>query len=122
MSRIEEFVQDGKNFIYLDLSGFLTNDEFVKLIEESKPVIEKYADHSLYTITNIEAVKFDTKTKKIVAEWMEHNKPYVKYGAVIGMDSIKKIMVNAIFALSGRKNMTSASTKEDAIAWLVRQG
>ena len=122
MSRIEEFVQDGKNFIYLDLSGFMTNDEFVKLIEESKPVIEKYAERQLYTITNIESVKFDTKTKKIVAEWMEHNKPYVKYGAVIGMDSIKKIMVNAIFALSGRKNMTSASTKEDAVAWLLRQG
>ena len=122
MSRIEEFVRDGKNFIYLDLSGFMTNDEFVKLIEESKPVIEKYAERQLYTITNIESVKFDTKTKKIVAEWMEHNKPYVKYGAVIGMDSIKKIMVNAIFALSGRKNMTSASTKEDAVAWLLRQG
>jgi hypothetical protein len=121
MSRIEEFVRDGKTFIYFDLSGFKTNDEFIQLIEESKPVVEKHAERSLYTITNIESVKFDTKTKKIVAEWMGHNKPYVRYGAVIGMDSIKKIMVNAIFSLSGRKNMTSASTKEEAVTWLLRR-
>jgi len=121
MSRIEEFEQDGKNFIYFDLSWFKTNDEFTRLIEESKPIVEKHAERSLYTITNIESVKFDTKTKKIVAEWMEHNKPYVRYGAVIGMDSIKKIMVNAIFALSGRKNMISSSTKEEAVAWLLRR-
>ena len=121
MGRIEEFTRDGKAFIYFDLSGFQTNDEFEKLIEESKLLIERYAEGSVYTITNIEKVRFDTKTKEIVAGWMTHNKPYVKYGVVIGMDGIKKIMVNAIFTLSRRKNMSSASTKEQAIEWLLKQ-
>ena len=121
MGRIEEFTRDGKDFIYFDLSGFQTNDEFENLIEESKVRVASYAESSLHTITNIEKVRFDTKTKEIVAGWMTHNKPYVKYGVVIGMDGIKKIMVNAIFALSGRKNMTSAFTKEQAIQWLLEQ-
>ena len=121
MGRIEEFKQNDKSFIYYDLSEFKTNDEFEALIEEAKQVIESYDEGSVYTITNIEKVKFDTKTKDIVAEWMSHNKPYVKYGVVIGMDGIKKIMVNAIFTLSGRKNMTSTSTKEQAIEWLLKQ-
>ena len=121
MGRIEEFSQDGRNFMYLDASGFQTNDEFIQLIEDSKPLIRKYEGQTLYTITNIEGVRFDTKTKELVAQWTEHNKPYVKYGAVVGMDGIKKIMVNAIFAISGRKNMSSASTKEEAIERLLKQ-
>jgi hypothetical protein len=121
MERIKEFTREKKDFIYFDLSGLKSNDEFIQTIEDSKPLIKKYAEKSLYTITNIEGVRYDTTTKKIVAQWMEHNKPYVKYGVVIGMDSIKRIMVNAIFTLSGRKNMSSASTLEKAVEWLLKQ-
>jgi hypothetical protein len=63
MERIEEFTREGKIFIYFDLSNFKSNNEFTQFIEKSKPVIEKYAEHSLYTITNIENVRFDSKTK-----------------------------------------------------------
>jgi hypothetical protein len=122
MKRVEEFTRDGKNFIYFDLSNFKSNDEFTRFIEESKPMIEKYAKQSLYTITNIENVRFDTKTKELVAQWTEHNKPYVKFGAVIGVDGIKKMMVNMIFTMSKRTNMTFASSKEHAIEWLLQQG
>ena len=121
MARIEEFTHDGKNFIYLDISGFKTNDEFIQFIEESKPIIAKYAEQSLHTITNITDVRFDTRTKELATEWMTHNKPYVKFGAVVGMSGIKKIIVNTIFTLSGRKNMNAASTKKEAIEWLLRQ-
>jgi hypothetical protein len=66
-------------------------------------------------------VKFDSETKNIIADWMEHNKPYVKFGAIIGFDGIKKIMVNAIFKLCGRKNMVFSSSKEQAIEFLLKQ-
>jgi hypothetical protein len=118
--RIKEFTRDKKNFMYIDLSHFKTNAEFAALIEQTKPLIQKYPENSLYTITNIEGVRYDTKTKKIVAEWTAENKPYVVHGAVIGMDGIKRIMVNAIFTLSGRKNMTSASSYEEAIEILLK--
>jgi len=52
---------------------------------------------------------------------MAHNKPYVKYGAVIGVDGIKKIMVNAIFKLCGRDNMTFISSKDAAVKWLLKK-
>ena len=121
MERIEEFTRDGKNFIYFDLSNFKSNDEFKKVIEDSGSVVSKYDENSLYTITNIEGVRYDTTTKKIVAKWMEQNKPYVKYGVCIGVDGIKRIMLNAIFTLSGRKNMELASSKEAAIEALLKK-
>jgi hypothetical protein len=119
--RIEEFIKNGRSFIYYDLSGFKTNIEFLQFIELAKNGIRKYPEHSLYTITNIKGVKFDSDTKEIVAAWTKFNKPYVKYGVVLGMDGIRKIMVNAVFAMSGRQNMSSASTREQAVEWLLKQ-
>jgi len=117
----EEFSLEGKNFIYIDLSGTKSNNEFNERIKVIMPEIAKYPEKSLYTITNVENIRFDTKSKEIVAQYMIFNKPYVKFGAVIGIDGIKKIMINAIFALSGRSNMYFAFTKEQAIEWLLKQ-
>jgi len=119
--RIEEFKLEGKDFVYYDLSNFETNDEFIEFTKAANERITKYAERSLFTVTNIRGVKFDSETKTIVADWMERNKPYVKYGAVIGFDGIKKIMVNAIFKICGRKNMTFSSSKEQAIEFLLKQ-
>ena len=117
----EEFVIDGKSFIYIDLSGVKSNDEFSERIKLIMPEIAKHPEKSLYTITNVDDIRFDTKSKEIVAEYMSFNKPYVKFGTVIGIDGIKKIMINAIFKLSGRSNMHYAFTREQAIDWLLKQ-
>jgi len=119
--RIEEFSLEGKDFVFLDLSDFQTNDEFKKFAKTANECIAKYSKNSVLTITNIKDVKFDTETKSVIATYMENNKPYVKFGAVIGFDGIKKIMVNAILKLSGRKNITFASNKEQAIEFLLKK-
>ena len=119
--RIEEFTRDGKNFIYIDLSDLRTNEEFVKMTKVIEPAVAKYPPLSLYTITNVENVRFDTTSKKFVARYMRHNKPYVKYGVVIGIDGILKIMSNMVLALSGRDNLDFAFTKEKAIELLLKK-
>ena len=117
--RIEEFTRDGKNFMYIDLSDLKTNDDFIKVTTGIiEPAIEKYPEQSLYTITNIENIRFDLDSKRIVAKYMAHNKPYVKCGAVIGLDGIKKILVSGVLGLSGRKNIIFAFSKEQAIDML----
>ena len=120
-TRAEEFTIDGKKFVYIDFSGLRKNEDFIGLVKTIEPVIAKYPEHSLYTITNIENVRFDSSSKILVAEFMKNNKPYVKYGVVIGLDGIKKIMLRAAFKLSGRANMSFAFTKEQAIEWLLQQ-
>ena len=119
--RIEEFTCEGKDFIYFDLSEFKTNTEYTNLTEAAKERMVKYAENSLLTITNISNVWFDTETKRIIANWMKYNRPYVKYGAVIGFDGIKRMMVNAIFKLSGRKNICFVPDRKHAIEWLLKQ-
>jgi hypothetical protein len=119
--RIEEFSIEGKNFIYYDLSNFQTLDQFDALIEEAKLGIVKYPKRSLLTISNIANFKFDTRVKDALIKWVAFNKPFVKCGAVTGVNGIKKILLNAIFAASGRSNIKFIHTKAQAIEWLLKQ-
>jgi hypothetical protein len=118
--RIEQFEYGGKRFFYCDMSHFRDNTQFSAFIGCAKKVIERYPkDKSLFSITNGEGVMFDSETKVLVAEWMEFNRPYIRYGAVIGLDTIKWIMLKSILKLCGRNNIKSFRSKDEAVKWLA---
>jgi hypothetical protein len=120
--RIEQFDFEGKRFIYYDVSHFKNNVQFKEFIAYAKTVIQQSpAEGSLFSITNVEGVIYDTETKNIVAEWMDFNRPYIKLGAVIGLDGIKRIMVNSILKMSGRNNMKFFRSRDEAAQWLAVQ-
>ena len=119
MSRIEEFTREGKRFVYIDFSNMKTNEEIRSLTEQAKPVISKYPPKSVYTITNFDNMHFDRDSKNLITPYTEANKPYVISGVIIGMDGFKKVMANTIFSVSGRKDLSILSTKEEAINHLL---
>jgi hypothetical protein len=80
-----------------------------------------FSINGMTRLINIENILFDTETKEIAAKCLTHNKPYVRCGAVIGLDGIKKIMASAALKLSGRKNISFFLSKEHAIEWLLQQ-
>jgi hypothetical protein len=121
MEQYEEFSLEGKNIMYIDFSNLMTNEEFTKLIDIVKPVIAKYKDCSLYTITNVEDVRYDSFTREIFINYVEHNRPYVKTGVLIGIDGVKKMIVNTLVKLTGRGKFHITFTKEKAIEWILQQ-
>ena len=120
MGRVEEIFLEGKNIVYVDCSGLTSDKAFLDVIAEARPIIDKYTAQSVYTITNIANIKFDTNTKEITAKYSRDNAPYVIYGVVVGIDGIKKMMGLAVMKLSGRTNITFAFTKEQAIEWILK--
>ena len=121
MERIEEFAVEGESFVYIDFSGFKSLDDYVELIEAVKPVIAKYPEYSLNTISNIENIRLDTDVKEVFTRYLQHNRPYIKHGILIGLDGIKKTMANTVIRLSGRKNVFFAYTREQAIEWVLKR-
>jgi len=120
MGNIEEFTLEGRNFVYIDLSDLTSTSKFREISVEIKSVIAKHPKNSLYTITNIKNTKLDSESKNIMVDYMEHNKPYVRHGVLIGMDGIKKVMALSMFKMVGRKNYSFAFSKEQAIERLLR--
>jgi hypothetical protein len=119
-NRIEQFEYEGKKFIYYDLSNLKNNAQFREFVEYAKKTVQKYpGDHSLFSITNIEGVVYDTETKAIMIDWISFNRPYIRQGAVIGIDGIKRIMVHAILELGDRNNMKFFRARDEAVKWLA---
>ena len=121
MDRIEEFTQDGKKIVYIDFSHFTTTEELSSFIESAKPYIKKYPLNSIYTITNMEGMTVNSETHDIMAGWVEHNKPYVKFGAVYGVDGIKRILAKTIAVLTKRNNLVYVSSRGEALNSLLQQ-
>ena len=120
MERVEEFTKNGKTIVLIDFSGLSSDVDFREVIKYAEPAIASHPEGSVFTITNIANLKFDSHTREIAATYMENNKPFVKYGVIIGLDGIKKMMARAVMKLSGRTNMEFAFTKENAIDIIMR--
>ena len=65
-----EFTQEGKNFIYIDFCGVKTNDQLKEFTDKVMLLMDDYPEQSVYTITNVENVRFDSETKEIMARYM----------------------------------------------------
>jgi hypothetical protein len=121
MERVEEFVQDGRTILYIDFSGFTSHEQFQEVINIWRPLIAKYPEHSVYTISNVENVIFDSAVKETIINHMGFNKHYVKCGAVVGMDGIQKMMIKSIMNVTARPDLEFFFTKEEAVEWLLQQ-
>jgi hypothetical protein len=118
--RIEQFELKGKKRVSYDLSHLKNNAEFKECIQYAKEAVRRYPqDNSLLSIFNVEGGLYDTETKNIIAEWMEFYRPYIRQGAVIGPDGIKRVMIKSILKKSGRTNMKFFRTRDDAVKWLA---
>ena len=120
MNRIEEFIEDSKSFICFDLSEFKTDNEYIEFIESAKTVIAKYSPESVYTITNMTNAVLSKNSHDIIAGWVAFNKPYVKYGAVYGVDFTMKTVGKTVGIVTQRLNLVYVETKEEAIEYLLK--
>jgi len=60
------------------------------------------------------------ETSATIKDFTTFNKPYVIAGAVVGVTGLKKVIYNAIVAISGR-NMSTFDTIDQAKDWLATQ-
>jgi len=118
-NRIDEFKIGEKDVVFIDFSNYTHEEEFKTLIELFKPIIRKYPHNSIYTITSMEGVELNSKSHDLISEAAEHNRPYVKFGVVYGVEGVKKILAKTITIVSGRTNLEYLSSKEEAIDYLT---
>jgi len=115
MDRVEEFALGGKNFVYIDFSNLTETEEISAVVDLAYAAISAYPPHSVFTITNLDGLRFDNETKDVIIPYTEGNQPFVIAGAIVGLDDYKKSISETVFAVSGRKDLIIMDTKEEAI-------
>ena len=117
MARVEFIKHNGKELLMLDFSNCKPGDVFL-VIDEAKKTIRSCPENSVLTLTDVTNMRFDDRVTQQMKEFTTHNKPYVRAAAVVGVEGVKKIILNAVMLFSKRKFHTVDSI-DSAKAWLA---
>jgi hypothetical protein len=71
-------------------------------MEEAKQLLMPNPPASVLFLANVLKMSFDPSTVKKFVEFFKFTKTYTKRTAVIGLDTIKKTLYEAVLTLSGR--------------------
>jgi hypothetical protein len=113
--QIEEY--KGKKIVSMNFSD---RNKIHEGIAIAKPIIAKFPPDSVLTLTDLTGLVFNSEIIQAFKEFTEHNKPYVKAGAIIGVKGIQKVAYDAVMRFSHR-NIPIFATKQEALDWLVKQ-
>jgi hypothetical protein len=116
---VTQITHANKTITILDYT-YCPKTELIKRVEEVKAWMLKQPKDSLLTLSDVSGQKFDKETLEAFKKLALHNKPFVKAGAIIGIEGLQKIAYNTIMAFSSR-NMPAFTTREEAMDWLVKQ-
>lgn len=118
MSRSKFVKHREKMILTFDFSD-LDIDEARQVCAYVKGVISRMPKESVLTLVDVTNVKYDAAFRELSGELAEHNKPYVRAGAVVGVDGWKKLLFWATEKMTGRKNLKLFDDAEQAKDWLV---
>lgn len=109
----------GKRILRIDLTG-CELEETVVVVREGKKLIAAEPIGSLLTLTIVTGARANSASERVMKEFTAHNKPYVRAGAVVGLDRIRQAVFLAVIKFSGR-NLGVFRNAEEAKEWLVAQ-
>jgi hypothetical protein len=122
MAGVYEIKHQNKSIVCLDIADLQIKDKplFVELVGRAKEIIRKQPAKTALVITKVTETKFDKEIANIIKEYAQHNTPYVKASAIVGIAGWAKIILTAIKTLTGR-DFYLANTMDEAQEWLVKQ-
>ena len=122
MADVYDIEYKGKTIFCMDIAGLQSKDKqvFQNLVERAKAIIRQHPPKSMLIITKVINTGFDTEVAGIMKEYAQHNTPYVKASAVVGISGWSKIILIAIKTVTGR-DFYLADSMEEAQEWLINQ-
>jgi hypothetical protein len=87
--------------LYVNFSN-MKKEDIPTYMEEAKKLLLPNPPGLVLFLANVHKMSFDKATVKNFVEFFKFNKPFSKRTAVIGLDSIKKMLYEASLTLSGR--------------------
>ena len=105
--------------LVIDWSG-ATADEILASIEVAKKIIASQPLNSVLTLTNVDNARVDRKVTQTLKDYVAHNKPYVRAGAVVGLNDLKSIIFNFVNRATGR-SLRAVGSMDEGRAWLAAQ-
>ena len=104
--------------ILLDFSNIPDPDKELHHSAVAKKLISSQPRGQVLVLTDVTGSNFSQKSLESLKDLMQHNRPYVKASALVGLSPLTRVVFRAVMALTGRDIRVFESRKE-AIAYLL---
>jgi len=108
----------GVRILMLDFSHVMDEVTALATIAHARSVVAEQPPASLLTLTTVEGSHFDSRVIGALRELMEHNRPFVRAGAVTGLSGLMRVVFSTMVHLTGR-NIRAFDRLEDAKDYLA---
>ena len=105
--------------LLIDLSHATNHAETLAAVAYARSLAPIHAPAKILTMTDVTAIRYNAEVIQAVREMAEHNKPYVAWGAVIGLSPLLRTIYELARRASGRTNLQTFETREAGLAWLA---
>ena len=119
MDRVRFITHKGANILLLDASQCQAGDIF-SLMTRAKAIIASQARGTLLTLTDVTGAQVNDMIKQQVKSFTLHNKPYVKAAAIVGVEGINKVLLDAV-EISSKRQFQIFESLDQAKDWLADQ-
>lgn len=119
MKRTRFIDHQGIEILLIDFSGIEEPQPALDAIAEAKEFIRKQPRQSLLTLTNVRGSKFNHEVAQAVWDLVKHDKPYVRAGAVVGLEEGRQQKLYDLITHMTRRKLELFDEMEEAKNWLV---
>ena len=116
-SRVKFIRHKGVNILHIDWSK-AGSEELLQTLEEAQRVIASQPTGSVRTLTTVHEARVDKAVTTRLKDYVAHNKPFVRAGAVVGLNDLKMIIFNFVNRATGR-NLRAMDNVDAAKEWLA---
>lgn len=120
MERTHFIEHRGRRILVLDYSGIRDAAEALREIQRSREVVARQPPGSVLVLTHVKDARYNTEVVQALKALVEHNRPYVKASAVVGLGGIQRAVYQTILLFSKRV-MKTFDEMEAAKDWLAEQ-
>ena len=120
MERIQWIEKDGIRILLEDFSNMDPDDDFPYFLSVAKGMIHAQPEHSVLALFDATGSRFNNKVLDQVKTFTDSNTPYIKAAAVVGIQGLLNIALQAVSRFAGRSFKVFA-TRDEAMEWLITQ-
>jgi len=107
-----------KQILLMDFTNARTTAEITQTAEEAKKIVALQQLKSLVALLDVTGTTINRERINIIQSMAAHNRPYIRYIALVGMGFFRMIAFRVMLRLSGRKNHKVFIKREKALEWL----
>ncbi|MCX6250177.1 MAG: hypothetical protein NTX61_05435 [Bacteroidetes bacterium] len=105
----------------MDFTTSSSTAEVTQTSEEAKKIVALRKPQSLLALVDFTGMKIDRERIRIIQGMAAHNRPYVRFIALVGLGFFRSIAFRVMLRMMGSLNHRVFGKRERGLEWLVRK-